>query len=86
MKSLPLENPSRRIGAPTNWNHGSDGLCHTLEVWDREGFMVSAWQPTEAELKRLNEGQPILLHIAGRIHPVVSLGVADGVELKPVSN
>jgi len=38
--------------------------------------MISAWQPTPAELKRLNEGCPILLHISGHIHPVVSLTVS----------
>lgn len=77
MKSLPLESPSRRIGPPQNWNHETDGICHTLEIWDVDGFMISAWQPSEAELARLNAGKPLLLHIQGGTHPVVGLSVMD---------
>lgn len=77
MKSQPLENPSRRLGAPANWNHETDGLCHTLEIWDRDGWMISAWKPSVAELARLNRGEAILLWIQGRAHPVVSLAVMD---------
>lgn len=54
MKSVPLDNPTRRLGAPKNWDHASDGLCHTLEIVDRDGWMISAWKPTEAELKRIH--------------------------------
>lgn len=85
MKSIPIANASRRIGAPANWDHSTDGLCHTIEVVDTDdGFMVSAWLPTPDELKRLNEGKPVLLSISGRFHPVVSVDVhTEGViELK----
>jgi hypothetical protein len=76
MNSLPLEDPSRRIGAPRNWDHSRDGLCHTLEIWDRDGYMISAWLPTATELDLLNKGHPILLSISGTVHPVVSLAVS----------
>ena len=82
MKSLPLQNKTRRIGAPENWNHETDGICHTLEVHDRDGWMISAWQPTAEELRLLNEGNPLLLGIAGATHPVVSLWVAQQPEQK----
>lgn len=75
MKALPLTNATRRLGAPATWDHESDGICHTLEICDQDGFMVSAWRPTPAELKRINEGQPIFLHIQGQAHPVVALSV-----------
>jgi hypothetical protein len=75
MTPIPLENPDRRIGAPKDWDH-AEGLCHTIEVWDRDGYMISAWQPTPAEIKLINEGCPILLHISGRLHPVVALSVS----------
>ena len=75
MNSIPLEKPDRRLGAPPNWNHETDGICHTLEIWDREGFMISGWKPTPAELEKLNAGEPLFLHIQGRVHPVVALSV-----------
>lgn len=90
MRSMRLKNPSRRIGAPTTWDHEKDGLCHTLEVWDvtdkpdGHNRMVTAWQPSPEELKRLNEGQPVFLHIFGTVHPVVSLEVGVNVEMGPV--
>lgn len=74
MNSQPLSNATRRLGAPSNWDHGG-GICHTLEVYDRDGWMVSAWRPTKAELRRLSDGQPIFLHIQGFAHPVVALTV-----------
>lgn len=77
MKSQVLENPDRRLGAPQKWNHEHDGLCHTLEIWDRNGWMISAWRPTDKELERLNRGEALLLWIQGNCHPVVSLEVND---------
>jgi hypothetical protein len=79
MNSLPLADATRRLGAPKNWDHATDGLCHTLEICDRDGWMISAWAPTAAELKRLNEGKPLFLHIQGQVHPVVSLHVPEPV-------
>lgn len=75
MDAMPITNHTRRIGAPKNWNHAEQGLCHTLEVVDRDGWMISAWRPTPAELERLNAGQPVFLWIAGSVHPVVALSV-----------
>lgn len=77
MKSIPLADATRRLGAPNNWNHETDGICHTLEICDRDGFMISAWQPTDAERKRLIDGAPIFLHIQGTRHPVVGLTIGD---------
>lgn len=74
MKSLPIENATRRLGAPAGWDHERDGLCHTLEIVDTpDGFMLSAWQPTAAELAKLNAGEPLFLWIQGRTHPVVAI-------------
>lgn len=75
MNSIPLENPDRRLGAPRQWDHETDGICHTLEIWDREGFMISGWRPTPKELEKLNAGEPLFLHIQGRSHPVVAFSV-----------
>lgn len=77
MNAAGWDNPTRRIGAPPDWDHEKQGICHTLEIVDHEGVMYSAWQPSEAELKRLNEGKPIILGIQGTVHPVVCLGVGQ---------
>lgn len=77
MNALPIEGHTRRLGAPKQWDHSEEGICHTLEIVDRDGWMISAWQPSETELKRLNEGQPLFLHIQGHEHPVVALTVAE---------
>jgi hypothetical protein len=59
------------------WDHEELGICHTLEILDRDGWMISAWIPTETELKRLNAGMPVHLHIKGQVHPVVAISVGE---------
>ena len=75
MTPLPLEDVTRRMAAPAEWDHEKDGICHTLEICDRDGWMISAWTPSDQERKRILEGKPIFLHIQGTRHPVVSLSV-----------
>lgn len=77
MKALPLTNATRRLGAPPDWDHERQGPCHPLEICDVDGFMVSCWQPTDDELRRLNAGVPVSLQIRGNVHPVVALHVPD---------
>ncbi len=77
MKSLPLTDCTRRLGAPSFWNHETDGICHTLEICDRDGQMISAWEPTLAERERIARGAPIFLHIFGLNHPVVGMSVGE---------
>lgn len=76
MKPLPIEGHTRRMTAPANWDSSVQGNCGELEIIDADGIMFSAWKPTEAELKRLNEGAPVVLGIMGTTHPVVSLSVS----------
>lgn len=78
MRSIPIQGATRRLGAPPGWDHSTDGICHTLEIHDQDGWMTSAWIPSEKELKQLNEGFPILLHIQGTMHPVVGMSIAGG--------
>ncbi len=79
MRPIPIKGCTRRMGAPPNWNHETDGICHTLEILDQvvddSHWMTSAWIPTEKELKQLNDGFPILLSIQGSRHPVVSMAI-----------
>jgi hypothetical protein len=78
MKAIPQANATRRLGAPGNWNHETSGICHTLDIVDRDGWQISAWRPTPAELAKLLAGDPLFLHIQGRTHPVVSMSVGYG--------
>jgi hypothetical protein len=39
--------------------------------------ITSAWIPTRAELARLNDGQPIHLHVYASGHPVVGMTVPE---------
>ena len=75
MKSVPLEKPDVRFGAPKGWNHETDGICYTLDVWHRDGAWISGWQPSAADLAKLNAGEPLFLHIYSDVHPVIGFGV-----------
>lgn len=77
MKALALTDVTRRFTAPANWNTDRDGPCRTLEICDHEGFMISAWAPTDAERARITAGAPLFLHIKGYTHPVVAMAVGD---------
>lgn len=39
--------------------------------------MVTAWEPTPAELDRLKAGAPVLLRVLGSVHPPVSIEVGS---------
>ena len=72
---------TRALGAPEGWTPASNGPCSGLAIRDeRVGdipSMVSAWEPTPAELRALRAGAKIHLRIAGTAHPPVMLSV-DG--------
>lgn len=75
-----IENATRNLGAPPDWD-GDLGKCNVLPIRDvtveDSPFMVSAWEPTPAELVALAAGASVNLWIAGRAHPVVSLTVGE---------
>lgn len=77
MKSIALTDVTRRFTAPDNWNVDRDGPCRTLEICDHEGFMISAWAPTDAERQKIAQGAPLFLHIQGYTHPVVAMAVGE---------
>ncbi len=72
---------SRTIGAPKDWDQELDGTCGVVYVVDQvdmlsgQNFMYSVYQPTEADLKALNEGGAIRLGFMGRAHPVFNMVV-----------
>lgn len=50
-----------------------------VRVTEEQGIRIitSAWFPTPDELKRMQAGQPIYLHVYGSGHPVVSMSVPE---------
>jgi hypothetical protein len=72
---------TRDIGKPQGWDDDVHGPCASLPVRDEEHngvhYMVSAWAPTPEQLAILNEGGSIRLGIAGYVHPVVFMSVAE---------
>lgn len=50
---------------------------NVLDEHDTDGFpiMTSSWEPTPAELERLNAGAPVLLRVFAVAHPPVKLEV-----------
>lgn len=64
------------LGAPPNWNGEKLGDCDPLPYKHVDGFFVSMWMPDSDELERLNAGHAVVLHVAGHVHPVVSVGVS----------
>jgi hypothetical protein len=77
MTPIEIKGHTRRLGAPSDWDHETQGICHTLEIVDHEGWMCSAWSLTEPERKRLVAGAPLILQIRGVDHPVVGLLIGD---------
>lgn len=76
-----IEGCTRALGAPKGWNPETDGHCGMLpirdELRDDMPIMLSAWEPTPAELVALNAGAKVLLRVVGQGHPPVMLYVGD---------
>lgn len=81
MEIKRIEGATRTFGAPHDWDNTENGHCSGLPVRDviQNGvkFMVSAWEPSPAELAALNRGESIKLMISGSQHPVVQLFVGE---------
>lgn len=73
------------FGAPPDWKAEEMGDCIGLPIRNiqtPEGtFMVSAWEPTPAEMERMLDGEPVYLWVRGTGHPVVSLTVAGDADV-----
>lgn len=74
-----IEGATRYLGAPVGWKAPESGPCVHLAIRDEATppAMVSAWEPTPAELLRLAAGAPVLLTVAGIAHPPVFVGVGE---------
>lgn len=70
---------TRILGAPEGWTPDTSGECCGLPIRDEMNgdvpCMVSAWQPTPAELAALNAGASVNLRVLGTRHPPVMVMV-----------
>lgn len=71
---------TRYLGAPKGWQPETDGDCAHLAIQDSTldsgtPVMVSAWEPTPAELRAMQDGAPVYLQIVGSAHPPVMVWV-----------
>jgi hypothetical protein len=70
---------TRYLGAPAGWEPDKDGDCAHLAIADLQSAhgprMVSAWEPTPAEIEAMKNGAPVYLQIVGTAHPPVFIWV-----------
>lgn len=77
-----IHGATRYLGAPEGWEPDKDGDCSHLAILDvpsdNDGspVMISAWEPTPAELAAMQEGKPVYLQVVGTAHPPVNIWVA----------
>lgn len=72
---------TRYLGPPPDFQ----GRCLSLAIRDHkrsngDNEMLSAWEPTPAELALLNAGGHVILAIVGEVHPPVALYVRPHTE------
>jgi hypothetical protein len=76
-----IENQTRVLGHPTDWDKNKHGVCCSLPIRDEPttvgNLMWSAWFPTPEEIKAMTAGAPIHLGVVGDMHPVVCLTVGS---------
>lgn len=80
MKPVILQDETRRIGKPRNWDDEILGECKALSVYDHTddnglNWMISGWKPSEEELETLNSGGHVYIRIQGSEHPVIALTI-----------
>ena len=65
-----IANATHVFGPPADWDDERDGTCSKLVVRIAGETIMSAWEPTPAELALLNAGGSVVLHIWGALQPV----------------
>lgn len=80
MTPVRIEGTTRYLGAPQGWEPERDGPCTHLAIADVVAdnglpLMISAWEPTPAELAARNAGAKVHLQIVGAGHPPVCVWV-----------
>lgn len=89
MKPTEFEGCNHKYGPPEGW---TDDQCqtipamvfeHEIEILEGSGattkqlFVITGWKPSEADLKKLNEGGLVYLQVYGGMPPVCVYTVDD---------
>lgn len=81
MIAVVIEGYTRVLGAPKGWTPETSGKCGGLPIRDAmngdQPCMVSAWEPTPAEIEKIVAGEKIYLSVIGTGHPPVMLHVGS---------
>ena len=81
MESIGIDNATRDLNPPKNWDRDTQGPCGNLLIKDVPMYgtnvMMSAWIPSKEELEWLNAGHPVILGIVGHTHPPLFIKVLD---------
>lgn len=74
-----IDNATRVLGAPLDWDVTKYGPCGSLPIRDEKtaqgSLMWSAWFLAEDEIAALVAGAPLYLGVVGDIHPPVCMNV-----------
>jgi len=74
-----IDRCTRVLGAPAGWTPDTSGPCLGLPIRDEMNgdvpCMVSAWEPTPAEVAAIMSGAKVYLRVLGVGHPPVMLMV-----------
>lgn len=86
MRSVKPNGATQKLKPPKDWDHTKipcDDLW--IKAWVIEGipYLASAWLPTPEELKKLNEGGPVLITILNPTMPPVAVEVGTVVDISP---
>jgi len=81
MIPVRIEGCTDVLGAPPGWTPETSGPCRGLpirtEMNGDQPCMVSAWEPTPAEVAAIAAGAKVMLRVVGTGHPPVMLYVGD---------
>lgn len=76
-----IENCTRALGAPVGWTPETSGQCVGLPIRDEVHgdipVMISAWEPTPAEIAAIVGGAKVMLKVVGGAHPPVLIWAGE---------
>ena len=79
MKAIEFVGQTTMFMPPGSMERGTCGQLPVMRTGD--GRLVSVWKPDAADLRALNEGAQVALHIFSAVHPPVSLTIEKLEEL-----
>jgi hypothetical protein len=74
-----IQGANLRLGKPSDMSDEECKPLHVRRCTDESGYaiMQSAWFPSPDELKRMQEGAPVIFTVYGTVHPPIWLDVGS---------